>query len=125
MNMTGEDNSMKVTNYLDIEPKNFESDTVKGIKGRVAIGKADGAEQFCMRVFEIEKGGYSPKHSHDWEHEIFFHSGEGKLYYDTKSIDVSPGFVAFIPGGVEHQIQNKGDSTLTFVCLIPSGIPEL
>lgn len=116
---------MKITHYSKIEPKSYSGDNVKEVKGRVAIGKADGAQNFCMRVFELSQEGYTPRHSHEWEHEIFFHNGKGQVFCDNKWIDVEKGSIAFIPGNEEHQIRNNGTQTLVFVCLIPSGVPEL
>ncbi|MBU2510306.1 cupin domain-containing protein [bacterium] len=116
---------MKVLNYREQESKQFEGDFVKGVTGRVLIGKNDGADHFCMRVFEVEEGGFSPKHSHDWEHEIFFHAGKGEVFISGEFTPVSAGSVAFIPGNLEHQIRNTGNETLVFVCLIPSGAPEI
>ncbi len=116
---------MKITNYSKIDSKVFLGDEVKGVTGRIAIGKADGAKNFCMRVFEVREGGYTPKHTHDWEHEIFFHSGKGEVFNNGEWLSVSKGSVAFIPGNVEHQIRNSGDSQLVFVCLVPAGAPEL
>lgn len=78
-----------------------------------------------MRVFEIAAGGNSPRHSHDWEHEVFVHSGEGEFYGNGKWNPVTAGNVVFIPGNEEHQIRNIGTEKLIFVCLIPSGAPEL
>jgi quercetin dioxygenase-like cupin family protein len=116
---------MKITHYTDIEPTSFNGDAVKGVKGRVAIGKSDGAGNFCMRIFEVEPQGYTPRHSHDWEHEILFFSGSGGVFSEGEWIPVSSGTTVFIPGGEEHQIRNKGDETLVFACIIPSGPPEL
>ncbi len=63
---------MKVIHYTEEKETRVDNDVAKGVSGRVVIGKADGAPNFCMRVFELDAGGCSPKHSHDWEHEIFF-----------------------------------------------------
>ena len=116
---------MKIDSYKNLPKKMFDGGPANAVTGRVAIGKNDGAERFCMRLFEIGKGGYTPKHTHEWEHEIFFHKGEGEVFKDGKYIPVKAGDVAFIPGGEEHQIRNAGDEDLVFVCLIPSGYPEL
>lgn len=116
---------MKIQHYSEIEPKQYNTDMVKGVSGRVAIGKADGASNFCMRVFELDKGGFSPRHRHDWEHEIFFHAGKGEIFQEGQWIPVKPGHTVFIPGNEEHQIRNAGNEKLVFVCLIPSGPPEL
>jgi len=116
---------MKIRHYSKIEPTAFDSDVVKGVKGRVAIGKEDGAGNFCMRIFEVEPEGYTPRHSHDWEHEILFFSGKGDVFSDGEWIPVSSGTTAFIPGHEEHQIRNSGNDALVFACMIPSGAPEL
>lgn len=116
---------MKVIHYSEAEAKVFDSDPAKGVTGRVVIGKADGADNFCMRVFELSPGGHTPKHSHDWEHEIFVHAGRGAVWNDGNWKDVEQGNVIFIPGGEEHQLKNTGDGAMTFVCLIPSGVAEL
>ncbi|MFH2219906.1 MAG: cupin domain-containing protein [Pseudomonadota bacterium] len=116
---------MKIMKYTDAETKSFDGDIVKGVTGRVLIGKDDGARNFCMRMFELAKDGYTPKHIHDWEHEIFFHSGTGEVLCDGIWVPVKEGHVAFIPGNAEHQIRNAGDKPLMFICVIPSGPPEI
>ncbi len=116
---------MKLIPYKNIEPLKIQSPAAKAVSARLAIGKADGAARFCMRIFEIGPGGYSPKHRHDWEHEIFFHAGHGEVLLGGERREVLAGHVAFIAGGEEHQIRNTGETDLTFVCLIPAGPPEI
>ena len=116
---------MKNINYTTITPTKIDNEQAKGVTGRVAVGKNDGAANFCMRIFEITPGGHTPKHSHDWEHEIFFHSGEGEVYGNGRWSPVKPGTVLFISSCEEHQIRNSGNRLLIFACLIPSGPPEL
>ncbi len=116
---------MKITAYAEVEPTVFESAEAKGIAARVVIGKKDKANNFCMRVFEVAAGGNTPKHSHEWEHEMFIHSGEGELYGNGQWNPVKAGNVVFIPRNEEHQIRNTGKERLTFVCLVPSSAPEL
>jgi len=116
---------MKIMHYSQQEPVLMDSDVVKGVSGRVVIGKNDGAENFCMRVFELAEGGFSPRHSHEWEHEIFVHSGEGEVYNNGEWTKISKGFTLFIPGNEEHQMRNTGNEPFVFACLIPSGAPEI
>jgi quercetin dioxygenase-like cupin family protein len=116
---------MKVSPYTQEKKTRIDNDIAKGVTGRVIIGKADGAPNFCMRVFELDQGGCSPKHAHDWEHEIFFHAGEGEVWQDGGWTPVQSGWVAYIPGNEEHQIRNTGEEKLIFVCLIPAGAPEM
>jgi quercetin dioxygenase-like cupin family protein len=116
---------MKIVTYTEVEPTLYNNAYAKGIAGRVVIGKDDNANNFCMRVFEIAGGGNSPMHSHAWEHEVFIHSGEGEVYGAGKWNPVTAGTVVFIPGNEEHQFRNTGKDPLTFVCLVPSGAPEM
>lgn len=116
---------MKNVHYADLPAESFDGDQVRGVKGRVAIGRADGAANFCMRVFELASEGYTPLHQHDWEHEIFVHSGQGEVYLKDQWQTVGQGSVVFIPGNVRHQLRNRGAQKLIFVCAVPSGAPEL
>ena len=116
---------MKVINYKEAAARTFDGETAKGVTGRVAIGKDDGAQNFCMRVFTLASDGFTPRHSHEWEHEVFVHAGHGKIFKDGEWLDIASGNVLFIPGGEEHQLKNTGSGDLVFVCLIPSGVPEL
>lgn len=116
---------MKITKYTDVPPRVFNSDSVKGVSGRVVIGKEDQANNFCMRVFSVEPGGFTPRHSHVWEHEIFVHKGVGKVYHNGEWREITSGTAVFIPGNTEHQLMNGGGEEFVFICLIPSGVDEL
>jgi quercetin dioxygenase-like cupin family protein len=116
---------MKIVKYGDIPATHINNDVAKGVAARVVIGKNDGAANFCMRVFEIASGGNTPKHAHEWEHEMFIHAGEGEVYLNGQWNNVKAGTVVFIPGNEEHQIRNAGKALLTLVCLVPSKAPEL
>jgi quercetin dioxygenase-like cupin family protein len=116
---------MKIMHYTEQEPVLFDSNATKGVSGRVVIDQKDGAKTFCMRIFELSKDGFTPCHSHDWEHEIFIHSGDGEVLNNGKWSKLSKGYVLFIPGNEEHQIKNIGEKPLIFACLIPSNAPEI
>lgn len=116
---------MKVMPYAEAAATEYNNEKVKGVAARVVIGKADGAENFCMRVFEIAAGGNTPRHTHDWEHEMFIHAGTGEVFGNGQWNAVKPGSVVLVPGGEEHQIRNAGGEPLVVVCLVPSTAPEL
>lgn len=116
---------MKLINYTTVIPTHINNDQASCVAGRVVIGKDDGANNFCMRIFEIAPGGHTPKHIHPWEHEIFFHAGVGEAYGDGKWNPVKPGTVLFVSPNEEHQIRNTGKWLLVFACLVPSNAPEL
>jgi len=120
---------MELKHYSEIEPKQYTAQNsgglAEGVAGRVVVGKKDGAENFCMRVFEIAPGGHSPKHAHNWEHEMFFHAGEGEVFGKDGWRPVRAGCAVFMPANEEHQVRNTGTGPLIFICLIPSTAPEL
>ena len=115
---------MKIIEYSSIPPTRFDNKLAQGVSGRVVIGSADHANNFCMRVFEVAPGGHTPRHTHPWEHEIFIHTGSGEIWNEDWH-PLSAGHAIFVPGNEEHQIRNRSDVPLIFVCLIPSGAPEL
>jgi quercetin dioxygenase-like cupin family protein len=116
---------MKVIQYRQISPKIFEGNGAAGVTGRVAIGKGDGAGNFVMRIFEVSPGGHTPKHTHDWEHEVFAHCGKGEVFSGGAWHPFETGDAVFIPANEEHQIRNSGEENLLFLCLIPAKAPEL
>ncbi len=116
---------MKILSYTDIKAIHFDNDEAKGVAGRVLVGKKDGANNFCMRIFEIASGGHTPKHSHAWEHEMFIHAGNGEIYCNYRWTPVQPGHVAFIPANEKHQIKNSGNDLLKVICLVPAIAPEI
>ena len=116
---------MELKRYPEVSAVHFDNEVAKGVAGRVLVGKADGAPNFCMRVFEIAPGGHTPRHTHAWEHEMFVHAGQGEIFGNGVWNPVKPGSATFVPGGEEHQIKNTGDSALVVVCLVPSGAPEM
>lgn len=116
---------MKIVDYKDVPSHEVNIDAAKGVTGRVLIGKEDQANNFCMRIFTVKPGGFTPRHSHKWEHEIFVHSGIGKVYQNKEWSEVTSGTAVFIPGNEEHQLMNGGGEDFVFICLIPSGVDEI
>ncbi|CCU86052.1 MULTISPECIES: cupin domain-containing protein [Mesotoga] len=109
---------------LDVEPQFFDNENVKSVTKRVLIGKKKGATNFVMRLFTVGEGGYSPHHSHPWEHEVFIISGEAAIVTDQGVINAGKGSYVFVPSGVKHQFRNTGNGDLEFLCVIPSSADE-
>jgi len=116
---------MKITNYKDVLPIVMDNEKIKNVTGRIMIGKENNAKNFCMRLFEMGPSGYTPKHVHDWEHEVFVHSGCGEVFIKDTFYPLEEGSAVFIPPNIEHQFRNTSEKPFIFVCLIPSGAPEL
>jgi quercetin dioxygenase-like cupin family protein len=115
---------MKVIKYTDVAPVEMKV-AGPGVTGRVVIGKADDDVNFCMRVIELEPGAQIPLHAHSWEHQQFYHTGEGYVIKDGEKLTVGPGSVVYVAPDEEHYVTNTGNAPLVFVCLIPKGIPEI
>jgi quercetin dioxygenase-like cupin family protein len=109
----------KALHYSKIKADEVKQDDVKGIKVRWLITKSDGAENFAMRYFEMAPEGYSPHHSHGWEHEVFILNGDCLVICGTEQKKVGPGYVVFIPPNKMHQFRNVGNEVLRFLCLVP------
>lgn len=110
---------MVIQHYKDVEVIIPEEKGINGVKMRRVIAEKEGAENFVMRVFEVEPGGNTPLHSHDWEHEVFILSGSAVVVDPSGEHGVKSSDVIFVPGGEEHQFKNTGDEILEFICLIP------
>ena len=56
-----------------------------GCRVRWLIGEGDKAPNFAMREFEVAPGGHTPKHFHDYEHEVYVLAGKGTSSTATRS----------------------------------------
>jgi quercetin dioxygenase-like cupin family protein len=109
----------KVFRYDSIQAEPVETAGASKVKVRWLITEEMGANNFAMRIFEIESGGYSPLHTHPWEHEVFVLEGEGQLFDGKDATPFKAGDVVFVPPDKMHQFVNNGILLLKFICLIP------
>ncbi len=110
---------MKHLFYQDIPEQQVPDPEAQGVYIRVLVGPDDGAKNFVMRRFRVQPGGYTPRHQHDWEHEVYVLSGKGELGAADGERHIKAGDVIFIPGGETHQFKNPGETDLEFLCIIP------
>ena len=92
----------------------------KGARMRLLIGPEDAAPNFYMRHFEVESGGCTPHHEHDYEHEIYVLAGTGVAKTVEGDRPFQTGDVVFVPANEMHQFCNTSDGTCEFLCLIPA-----
>ncbi len=111
----------KVGNAREVPARDVKVEGAERVKIRWLISERDGAERFVMRLFEVGPSGRTPLHRHDWEHEVFIVSGEGKLVYEGRERPFAEGFYVFVPAGAEHSFVNTGPRALEFLCMIPAG----
>jgi len=110
---------MKHVPYEEIPPKDVEMKGASGVKMRMLVGPDDDAPNFFMRRFELEPGGYTPMHTHDWEHETYILEGEGAVFGNGEEKPVKAGDVLYVPPNEKHQFIASPDAPLAFLCLIP------
>ena len=91
-----------------------------GCRVRWLIGEGDKAPTFAMREFEVEPGGHTPKHFHDYEHEVFVLEGSGVVFEGDRQHKFTAGDVIFVQPGEVHQFRNTGPDPMRFLCLIPN-----
>jgi quercetin dioxygenase-like cupin family protein len=84
------------------------------------VDEKDGAPTFAMRQFEVAPGGFTPRHSHPYEHEVYVLAGEGEIVDGDALRPLRPGTVVFVAPDEVHQFRNTGKSPLTFLCLVPN-----
>lgn len=109
---------VRVFPYTDVEAKEADDGASK-LKVRWLITKDIGASNFAMRLFEMQPGGHSPLHTHDWEHEVFILEGEGAVVGKEGEKKFKPGDAVFVPPNEKHQFKNTGKKLVKFICLVP------
>jgi len=111
---------MKVEHSSKIAKNPVETDGAKDTEMRLLISRADGAENFIMRMFELQPGGHTPLHTHAHEHEVFVLEGRGIFVFEGREHEFAAEYVIFVPPNKEHRFENTGDSILRMLCLIPT-----
>ena len=109
---------MKAYHYTDIENQDVPAPAEK-VKIRWLINEKQGAPNFAMRRFEVEPGGFTPYHTHDWGHEVYVLEGNAIAVSKDGETPIGPGSVIFVEPGEEHNFRNVGQKNFVFLCLIP------
>jgi quercetin dioxygenase-like cupin family protein len=112
---------MKIVQLHDVESSQFVGDGVLGVSKQVPVGVDDGSPTMSMRVITVEPCGYTPHHSHPWEHLNYILKGSGVMV-DGNGVEhqITAGMYAFVPPDEEHQFRNASSKDeLQFICLVP------
>ncbi|HUE69738.1 MAG TPA: cupin domain-containing protein [Pirellulaceae bacterium] len=111
---------MKVNHYEQVPQQLVEMEGSQGCSVRWLLGERDGTPHFAMRQFEVAPGGYTPRHFHPYEHEVFVLEGEGVVLEGETPHSLKAGDVVLVKPDEVHQFRNTGDGPLKFLCLIPN-----
>src|SRR5580700_6913608 len=111
---------MKINNYERVEAQPVQMEGAAGCHVRWLVDERDGAPTFAMREFEVAPGGYTPRHFHDYEHEVFVLEGAGIVMEGAVEHPLRAGDVVLVKPNEIHQFRNTGDRPLKFLCFIPN-----
>lgn len=111
---------MKVNAYQATPQQPVEMEGAHGCQVRWLLGERDGTPNFAMRQFEVAPGGYTPRHSHPYEHEVFVLEGEGEVCEGDQPHSLRAGDVVLVQPDEVHQFRNTGSAPLKFLCLVPN-----
>ncbi|UCF06429.1 MAG: cupin domain-containing protein [bacterium] len=111
---------LKIADALSVEPRKVTTEGAEKATIRWLISQQDGAERFHLRLFELEPGGKTPLHTHEWEHEVFILKGSGTLIFEGKEHAFTDGQFILVPEGTEHSFLNTGEGNLQFLCIVPA-----
>ena len=115
---------MKHSHYEDIPLEEVTMEGARKTRIRRMVTQKDGAPNFAMRMFEVEPGGFTPYHSHSWEHENFIVEGEGVLTTEDGEVPFKAGDILYVEPFFKHNYKNTGNKVLKFLCMIPHDKPK-
>lgn len=101
------------------EATSLTMDGIRDVTMRLMVGRKDGAPTFAMRHFTVGPGGHTPRHQHNYEHEIFIIAGRGRAEYDGAFHEIAAGDVLFVEPNRMHQFVNTDAEPLQFLCFVP------
>jgi quercetin dioxygenase-like cupin family protein len=112
---------MIVKKAQDVTAEDISLPGAEKARVRWLLHEPDGAPNFYLRMFHLDPGGCTPRHEHDWEHEIYVLEGSGEILSPEGPKEFSAGTCVLVKPGEVHQISNTGSGALTFLCLVPRG----
>ncbi len=111
---------MKKLHFTDVEELDVEDYGSTGTTIRWLVTKEkDGAPNFALRRFEVQPSGQIGMHNHKQEHEIYILKGEIEVITETEIYTAKANDVLYVPPNEVHGYKNKGDTTVSFLCVIP------
>jgi quercetin dioxygenase-like cupin family protein len=116
---------MKVGHHEQIEQAPVTMEGASGCQVRWLVDTTEGAPNFAMRQFEVAPGGYTPRHSHPYEHEVYVLEGEGQVIEGDQPHALKAGDFVFVQPDEIHQFRNTGSTPMKFLCMVPNSSKSL
>ncbi len=111
---------MILKNLETVEAQNVTMAGADKVQMQMLYGPGDGCPNFAMRRFIVAPGGCTPKHQHDYEHEILVLTGQGVAFGNGKEQAIKTGDVIYVPANEMHQFRNTSQAPLEFICMVPA-----
>lgn len=84
------------------------------------IGKAEGAQNFAFRFYQLSPGSHSRKEQHPYDHGMLVLQGEGQVLLGEETHPIQRGDVIYISPNLLHQVTNTSSAPMGFLCVIPA-----
>ncbi|MDQ5985949.1 MAG: hypothetical protein CSYNP_01667 [Syntrophus sp. SKADARSKE-3] len=112
---------MKITNLKQTMKMEMTMEGAKAVWKQVPLSTADGSPVFSFRVFTIMPGGYTPYHTHPFEHMNYIISGEGFVVTESgEERPVKQGDFALMLPNEKHQYRNSSSQEpMVMICGVP------
>lgn len=98
----------------------YQNEAVNQVSETWMIGKAENAQNFAFRYYQIGPGGHSMKEHHPYDHGILVLQGQGEVLLGEEKHPISRGDIIHISPDLLHQIINPNEELLGFLCVIPA-----
>ena len=97
-----------------------DKEDVRGVVENWLIGKGENAQNFAVRYYEVDVGGFSHAEQHPHDHGVIILRGKARAILGDEEFDVEPYDVVYIEPDHFHQLINIGDEPMGFLCIIPA-----
>jgi quercetin dioxygenase-like cupin family protein len=91
---------------------------------QVLVGPEEGAPNFVLRRFRMEKGGSIPAHTNEVEHEQYVLRGRANIKIGDEVHDVRAHDTLYIPAGVPHSYEVI-EGPFEFLCVVPNSPDQI
>jgi quercetin dioxygenase-like cupin family protein len=113
---------MYIIHISEVSEEQVDPQHARKVAIRWLLSQEIGVPNFEMRYFEIEKGGYTTKDKHPFEHEVFVVQGTGAVIGEEGARKLKSGDALYIAPDEIHQFRNDDEEAFSFICLIPKGV---
>jgi len=98
----------------------YQNEETNQVSETWMIGKAEGAQNFAFRYYQLSPGSHSGVEQHPYDHGILVLQGEGQVLLGEEEYPISRGDIIYIKPDLLHQINNITKAPLGFLCVIPA-----